>query len=739
MNTLDTERYVTTADICAGIKGRGADVIEALGIPWRVGKPHINCPYPKHTDNNPSWRWDERKARAYCTCITGSHSVLDVVMTVEGADFDAAKIRAAELLGRIDLIRDRGKRKAKGGGGDVPPEHRCNGATASGCRIADYAEAKCLPIPFLRSLGVTEVSYQGAPAIRIPYFAADGREAAARFRVALDSKSRFRWRRGSKPSLYGLDRLADAREGGLLVLVEGESDCHTLWLHDFPALGLPGNMNWNEPRDAPLLADIPVIYIVIEPGQSGDGLMQWLSRSAIAPRARLVRLAAKDSSALYLGDPEGFPMAFQAALNAAEPCQEMADRESEAEAASAKEAAGDLILETDVLGRFGTDIKRSGLAGEERNAKVLYLALTTRLFDRPVNVVIKGPSSGGKNFTVKSVARFFPPEAYWSRTSMSDRTLAYSDEDFRHRHLVIYEASGMTSDIATYLIRSMLSEGCIEYEFVEKTKDGMTARIIRKEGPTGLITTTTEARLHPENETRLLSLAVKDTPTQTRAVMLATADEGDLADGAVDYKGWHAFQRWLVLGERRVMVPFARDLAELIPPVAVRLRRDFPMLLSLIRAHALLHRELRDRDDRGRIVATLGDYTPVRELIVDLFAEGIDATVSDAVRQTVAAVKALGKEEVSVREIEKELSLDYSTASRRVTVAVSKGYLVNNETRKGQRARIALGDPMPSEIEILPHPDRLADHCSVAALSEGYDTPSPRSHDVTDELAEVDV
>jgi hypothetical protein len=40
----------------------------------------------------------------------------------------------------------------------------------------------------------------------------------------------------------------------------------------------------------------------------------------------------------------------------------------------------------------------------------------------------------------------------------------------------------VASDIATYLIRSLLSEGRICYELVEKTKDGMRPRLIEKEG-----------------------------------------------------------------------------------------------------------------------------------------------------------------------------------------------------------------------------------------------------------------
>jgi hypothetical protein len=181
----------------------------------------------------------------------------------------------------------------------------------------------------------------------------------------------------------------------------------------------------------------------------------------------------------------------------------------------------------------------------------------------------------------------------------------------------------------------------------------------------------------------------------------------------------------LETGERVVVVPFAKKLSKLVPPVAVRLRRDFRVLLTLIEAHALLHRERRDRDDQGRILATLDDYAAVRDLVADLFSEGVDATVKLETRETVAAVKALGKEDVSVTEIGKALRLDKGAASRRVTEAVSRGYLANNETRKGRPARIVLGDAMPGEIEILPSRDRLAECCSVAALPDKNYAPSP--------------
>ena len=128
----------------------------------------------------------------------------------------------------------------------------------------------------------------------------------------------------------------------------------------------------------------------------------------------------------------------------------------------------------------------------------------------------------------------------------------------------------------------------------------------------------------------------------------------------------------------------------------------------------------------------------MRELVVDLFAEGLEATVKSETREVVAVVEALGKEEVSVTEIAKALRLDKGAASRRIADATSRGYLANNETRRGRPGRIALSEPMPAEIQILPTSDRLAECCAVALLQEGMDTPSPRS-ECDAELAEIEI
>jgi DNA-binding transcriptional ArsR family regulator len=291
---------------------------------------------------------------------------------------------------------------------------------------------------------------------------------------------------------------------------------------------------------------------------------------------------------------------------------------------------------------------------------------------------------------------------------MSEKALAYSEEPLSHRILVIFEAAGMSGEFATYLIRSLLSEGCIRYELVEKTAEGLRPRLIERQGPTGLLITTTAVKLHPENETRLLSLTVTDTQDQTRAVMAALAEEAGEAGPNVE--PWHALQVWLEGAEHRVWIPYAKILADLIPPVAVRLRRDFGALLNLIRAHALLHQASRDRDDEGRVIATIDeDYVAVRELVVDLVGEGVETTVPATVRETVEAVKWLREgskgDPVTVAELARKLELDRSTVSRRARSAKDRGYLRDLEDNPRKPSRLVLGDDLPDDVQILPTPE----------------------------------
>ena len=613
-----------------------------------------------------------------------------------------------------DLFSSGGHGGGVGGAVSDPPP-----TPPPSCTLEAYAEAKRLPVEFLRSLGLSDVTYSGSPAVRIPYRDREGQEKAVRFRCALNKGARgddrFRWRSGSRTLPYGLWRLEGAKEAGYVVLVEGESDCHTLWHHGVEAVGIPGASNFKE-EWAEHLKDIEKLYAVVEPDEGGAVLWERLAASPLREKLHRVELeGANDPSELHLKDPEHFKENLREAFKGARRWTEEARAQAEARDRKAWQACEQLVKEDRILDRFARTLEQSGVAGEARVLKLLYLALTSRLLEKPVSVAVKGPSSGGKSYLTARVLRYFPESAYHALTAMSERTLAYSEKPIKHRFLVIYEAEGMASDFATYLMRSLLSEGAVRYETVESTRNGIKPRLIEREGPTGLIVTTTAVKLHPENETRLLSLTVTDTREQTRGVlsMLAREEEEE-----ANLEPWHALQRWLESpsAARSVTIPYADALAKLVPPLAVRLRRDFGALLSLIRAHAVLHQATRERDDRDKIVATLEDYAVVRGLVSDLVSEGIEATVPKSVCEAVHAVARLHAQEdaqpVAVIQVAKDLKLDRSAASRRLRSAKDRGFLRDLEDNPRKPSRLVSGrrgdTPPPPGNECTPHPTETA-------------------------------
>ena len=295
-----------------------------------------------------------------------------------------------------------------------------------------------------------------------------------------------------------------------------------------------------------------------------------------------------------------------------------------------------------ILDYMASELEHGGLAGEQRAVKLVYLVLTSRLLEKPICAWITGPPSAGKNEVVKRVLWLFPATAYYRMTSMSPRLLAYSTEPLVHRILVLEEAAGLADGIGAYLMRGLISEGRLRHETVTNTANGFQPLVLEREGPTGLLATTTSVGLEAELETRMLNIPVNDRPDQTRAVLVAIAAgaAGQAQVAQVNAGPWHALQLWIE-GRAQAVVPFAGKLADSIPPMAVRLRRDFGALLGLIQTHAILHQAQRKLDQQGRVLATLDDYAAVHELIADLVAAGVDASVPATVRETVAAITAL--------------------------------------------------------------------------------------------------
>lgn len=167
-------RYVWTPAIKKAVAGHELDVLSAIGIDWRGGRRHINCPYPDHGGKD-DWRWDADNARAFCTCIGtrpdegGFHSIFDVVLTCESIDFEAAKVRVAEIIGCTDLIEEggggpRGQKQDAASLLSAPAENRNDALPRKYLAFRLGIEPAAMLMPTTKTVGIKALPYFDLPA-----------------------------------------------------------------------------------------------------------------------------------------------------------------------------------------------------------------------------------------------------------------------------------------------------------------------------------------------------------------------------------------------------------------------------------------------------------------------------------------------------------------------------------------------------------------------------------------------
>jgi putative DNA primase/helicase len=201
------------------------------------------CPF--HEDKNPSLSVNFKTGLFKCFACEAQGDVFEFYMRRHGCDFK----EALDALGRqagVDTTKPQGQYKP--------------------LTLKEFALAKKLPYDFLVTQGVGEYQYppeafDGCRTVDFPYKDKDGKALSNRRRFG-GGKDKFKWKKGDKTRLYGLWKLPKIRTAGWCLLVEGESDALTCWLHGIPALGIPGKKTWKSSRRQLLAAELQTLQEV---------------------------------------------------------------------------------------------------------------------------------------------------------------------------------------------------------------------------------------------------------------------------------------------------------------------------------------------------------------------------------------------------------------------------------------------------------------------------------------------
>lgn len=244
---------------------------------------------------------------ARCPCHEDEHASLSL-----SVDSDKILLYCHAGCATEDIVRSLGL-KMSDLFFDKPKQKR------TGITLAQLARCKGFDTSTLKDFGLSQITFSGAPAVRMPYHNEKGDEITVNLRIALTGENRFHVPKGEHRELYGLNWLPVAREKGFCVLCEGESDAWTCWLHDIPCVGVPGASNWKRPWTSKF-DGVEILYGVQEPGEPGERFIAKLSKS-FGDRLRVIPFekTAKDPNELYLQDRTGFKDNFTAMMGKAKP------------------------------------------------------------------------------------------------------------------------------------------------------------------------------------------------------------------------------------------------------------------------------------------------------------------------------------------------------------------------------------------------------------------------------------
>lgn len=362
------------------------------------------------------------------------------------------------------------------------------------------------------------------------------------------------------------------------------------------------------------------------------------------------------------------------------PLEKMTDEE--------KEEAMRLLRNPQLLDIFLHDLEHLGCVGEEENKLLVGLALTSRKLNDPISLIIKGESSAGKNYLIKSVVQLFPDEDVEERTRLTSHALFYKEKDaLKHKALIVYERHG--SEESDYSIRSLQSEKKLIMEV--PVKDEKTGKIKSEKyevnGPVCFIETTTRPHIHAENETRCFDVFVDESKEQTKKIF-SVQDNRYLPHVEMSHEAQEGIARKHKNAQRMlksipVVIPYIKHIHFPVEPL--RVRRDRGRFLSMIEASAFWHQEQRERKIIGGkeyIVANLEDYTLAYRLASKVLAQALKEVTPKA-EKLVKECETL-RMPFSRRDVEKKMGWNRKTVLKFCDEAINLGYF---ETVQGANGK----------------------------------------------------
>ena len=288
-----------------------------------------------------------------------------------------------------------------------------------------------------------------------------------------------------------------------------------------------------------------------------------------------------------------------------------------------------------------------------------------------LGVVFQHPASG-KSTTIKRSLELQPPKVIIHRASLSAKALAHGSGSLNNKIIFLDEYRGGKD--SQLLMRLLQSEGAIAHEHTIIRGSNRKTAVAARKGTPVVISTTTEAKVFEDDETRFLSIWADESPAQNLAVIKAEIQQASAAHRP-DISMWHAVFRALrpLKGDFSEAPSWLNYVAEQLPLDVARVRRDWKRFLTLLKAIALTRR---CPGIRTKINIESCDYCVAYRILEPAFAASMHGVPGQEL-QVVKAVRLLRRksDNVTVKLVAQRLGWKQAVTYKHVKWAVKRGFL----------------------------------------------------------------
>jgi hypothetical protein len=254
-----------------------------------------------------------------------------------------------------------------------------------------------------------------------------------------------------------------------------------------------------------------------------------------------------------------------------------------------KTEAKENLKEPNLLETTAKNLQNTGIQGEEKNALILLLAMTSRKMKDPLSVICLAKSGVGKSYLMEKVAQCIPSEEAKEHTQFSGNSFYYfKREEIKGTVFLIEDLDG--AQAVMFPIRELQTKKRISKTVTIKDKSGQMRTItLIVEGPVSVIGCTTKEKIYEDNANRAILIYLDGSKEQDERIMNYQKNlRANLIDTHTEKQLQEKLQNMQrVLEPVKVVNPYAPLIN--IPKEDFKPRRTLPLLLGFIETITFYH------------------------------------------------------------------------------------------------------------------------------------------------------